>query len=55
MISNLLPPAVKWRAFFKTQAGNPRYLQNGDIVEASVATDDGAIDLGTQRFAVRYA
>ena len=55
MISNLLPPAVKWRAFFKSQAGNPRYLQNGDIVEASVATDDGAIDLGTQRFAVRYA
>ena len=55
MISNLLPPAVKWRAFFKTQAGNPRYLQNGDIVEASVATDDGAIDLGTQRATVRYA
>jgi 2-keto-4-pentenoate hydratase/2-oxohepta-3-ene-1,7-dioic acid hydratase in catechol pathway len=55
MISNLLPPAVKWRAFFKSQASNPRYLQNGDIVEASVATDDGAIDLGTQRFAVRYA
>ena len=55
MISNLLPPAVKWRAFFKSQAGNPRYLQNGDIVEASVATDDGTIDLGTQRFAVRYA
>ena len=55
MISNLLPPAVKWRAFFKSQAGNPRYLQNGDIVEASVATDDGAIVLGTQRFAVRYA
>ncbi|BBZ39918.1 fumarylacetoacetate hydrolase family protein [Mycobacterium conspicuum] len=55
MISNLLPPAVKWRAFFKTQAGNRRYLQNGDIVEASVGTDDGAIDLGTQRTAVRYA
>jgi 2-keto-4-pentenoate hydratase/2-oxohepta-3-ene-1,7-dioic acid hydratase in catechol pathway len=55
MISNLLPPAVKWRAFFKSQAANPRYLQNGDVVEASVATDDGAIDLGTQRFTVRYA
>jgi hypothetical protein len=24
-------------------------------VEASVATDDGAIDLGTQRTAVRFA
>ncbi len=55
VIGNFLPPAVKWRAFFKSQAANPRYLQNGDIVEASVATDDGAIDLGTQRFAVRYA
>jgi 2-keto-4-pentenoate hydratase/2-oxohepta-3-ene-1,7-dioic acid hydratase in catechol pathway len=55
IIGNLLPPAVKWRAFFKSQAANPRYLHNGDVVEASVATDDGAIDLGTQRFTVRYA
>jgi hypothetical protein len=30
-------------------------LQEGDIVEASVATDDKAIDLGTQRAVVRYA
>lgn len=55
IIANLLPPAVKWKAFFKRQAGNPNYLQHGDVVEASVATDDGAIDLGTQRTAVRYA
>lgn len=55
IIANLLPPAVKWRVFFKRQASNPKYLQNGDIVEASVATDDGAIDLGTQRTAVRFA
>ena len=55
IIGNLLPPAVKWRAFFKRQAGNPKYLQAGDIVEASVATDDGAIDLGTQRNTIRYA
>jgi 2-keto-4-pentenoate hydratase/2-oxohepta-3-ene-1,7-dioic acid hydratase in catechol pathway len=55
IIGNLLPPAVKWRAFFRSQAANPRYLQDGDIVEASVATDDGVIDLGTQRFTVRYA
>jgi hypothetical protein len=50
-----LPPAMKWKAFFKRQANNPKYLQHGDIVELSVATDDGAIDLGTQRTAVRYA
>jgi 2-keto-4-pentenoate hydratase/2-oxohepta-3-ene-1,7-dioic acid hydratase in catechol pathway len=55
MIGNLLPPAVKWRAFFARQAKNPKYLKHGDVVEASIATDDGAIDLGTQRLVVRYA
>jgi 2-keto-4-pentenoate hydratase/2-oxohepta-3-ene-1,7-dioic acid hydratase in catechol pathway len=55
MISNLLPPAVKWKAFFKQQARNDKYLQHGDVVELSVATDDGAIDLGTQRTRVKYA
>ncbi|CDO33427.1 fumarylacetoacetate hydrolase family protein [Mycolicibacterium porcinum] len=55
IIGSLLPPAMKWKAFFSRQAGNPKYLQHGDVVELSVATDDGAIDLGTQRTAVRYA
>ncbi len=55
MIGNLLPTTLKWKVFFSRQAGNPKYLQHGDIVEASVATDDGAIDLGTQRNAVRFA
>jgi len=55
IIGNLLPPAVKWKAFFKRQAGNPKYLRDGDLVEASVATDDGAIDLGAQRNTVRFA
>ena len=54
MISRLLPPAVKWKAFFKSQAANPKYLKNGDVVESSVRTDDGAIDLGTQRMTVRF-
>jgi 2-keto-4-pentenoate hydratase/2-oxohepta-3-ene-1,7-dioic acid hydratase in catechol pathway len=54
-ISNLLPPTVKWKAFFKSQAKNQKYLQHGDVVELSVATDDGAIDLGTQRTSVKYA
>jgi 2-keto-4-pentenoate hydratase/2-oxohepta-3-ene-1,7-dioic acid hydratase in catechol pathway len=54
IIGSLLPPAVKWKAFFKRQAGNPKYLHDGDVVEATVATDDGAIDLGTQRTVVRY-
>jgi 2-keto-4-pentenoate hydratase/2-oxohepta-3-ene-1,7-dioic acid hydratase in catechol pathway len=55
IIGSLLPPAVKWKAFFSRQAKNPKYLQDGDIVEAAVATDDGAIDLGSQRNVVRYA
>ena len=55
MIGNLLPPAVKWKAFFSRQAKNPKYLRHGDVVEASIATDDGALDLGTQRLTVRPA
>lgn len=55
MIGALLPPAVKWKAFFARQAKNPKYLQAADVVEAGVATDDKAIDLGTQRAVVRYA
>jgi 2-keto-4-pentenoate hydratase/2-oxohepta-3-ene-1,7-dioic acid hydratase in catechol pathway len=54
-IAALLPAAVKWKLFFKGQAKNPKYLADGDIVQARVATDDGAIDLGTQRTTVRYA
>lgn len=54
MISRLLPPAVKWKAFFTAQARNPKYLRDGDRIEASVATDDGAIDMGTQRMTVRF-
>ena len=55
IIAALLPPAVKWKAFFKSQGRNPKYLHSGDVIEASVSTDDGAIDLGTQRMTVVYA
>jgi 2-keto-4-pentenoate hydratase/2-oxohepta-3-ene-1,7-dioic acid hydratase in catechol pathway len=55
MIASLLPPALKWQTFFKRQANNPKYLHDGDVVEASIATEDGAIDLGTQRTVVRFA
>ena len=44
------------RAFLSAQAeNNPNYLHHGDVVEATVATDDGAINLGTQRNKVVYA
>jgi 2-keto-4-pentenoate hydratase/2-oxohepta-3-ene-1,7-dioic acid hydratase in catechol pathway len=54
IVASFLPPAVKWRLFFRGQARNPKYLHDGDVIEACVATDDGAIDLGAQRTVVRY-
>ncbi|WP_183092742.1 fumarylacetoacetate hydrolase family protein [Nocardioides stalactiti] len=54
IIGSLLPTHVKWKAFFKRQASNPKYLADGDVMELTVATDDGAIHLGTQRTVVRY-
>lgn len=54
-IGALLPSAVKWKAFFKSQARNPRYLRAGDLITATIATPDGRIDLGEQRTAVADA
>jgi 2-keto-4-pentenoate hydratase/2-oxohepta-3-ene-1,7-dioic acid hydratase in catechol pathway len=53
-LASLLPPALKWKLFLDRQRKNPRYLQDGDVIEAAVATDDGAIDLGRQRTTVRW-
>ena len=55
LIAAFLPPALKWKIFFKRQAQNPAYLKHGDVVEVAVGTDDGAIDLGRQRTVVRSA
>jgi hypothetical protein len=46
-------PATKWRLFFRRQAGNPRYLHDGDLITATIATAtiataDRALDLGGQ-------
>jgi len=46
---HVLSETAKWRAFIKKGLSNPAYLQPGDIVTASIRTDDGAIDLGEQR------
>ncbi|MGI5459610.1 fumarylacetoacetate hydrolase family protein [Streptomyces sp. CA-249302] len=54
-IGALLPPAVKWNAFFKSQAKNPHYLHTGDVITATIATPDGRIDLGEQRTPVADA
>lgn len=55
MLVSLLPEDVKWKLFFAGQAKNIKYLHDGDVVEASIATEDGKIDLGTQRNRVRFA
>ena len=55
LLSSLLPPARKWKIFLGRQRNNPRYLQDGDVIEATVGTDDGVLDLGRQRTPVRWA
>ena len=49
------PKPQELQAFLEREVSNPKYLQHGDILEVSITTNDGAIDLGTQRTAVRYA
>ena len=51
-LAGLLPPATRWKLFFNQQAANPRYLRDGDVITATIASTDGQLDLGTQRNAV---
>jgi hypothetical protein len=55
IIASLLPPTVRWKAFFKSQVKNTSYLQDGDVVEVAVATPDGDLQLGEQRNTVRFS
>ncbi len=48
-LAALLPERKKWEFFFKAQARRPQYLKAGDVVEASIRSPDGQIDLGRQR------
>jgi len=49
-LAGLLPERVKWRMFRRIQARRKhRYLSAGDVVEASIRTEDGLLDLGVQR------
>ncbi|TVZ06608.1 fumarylacetoacetate hydrolase family protein [Trebonia kvetii] len=52
MLAGLLPPATRWKLFFRREAANPRYLRDGDVITATIASPDGQLDLGTQRTAV---
>jgi 2-keto-4-pentenoate hydratase/2-oxohepta-3-ene-1,7-dioic acid hydratase in catechol pathway len=52
-MGDLLPTSLKWRVFFSRQQRNPAYLKAGDVITSSIATEDGVLDLGTQRLVVR--
>lgn len=54
-IAHFLPGHVKWKVFFGKQAGNPNYLQDGNVITASIRTPDGRIDLGSQQSPVVWA
>jgi 2-keto-4-pentenoate hydratase/2-oxohepta-3-ene-1,7-dioic acid hydratase in catechol pathway len=43
------------KAFLAAQQANPNFLSDGDVIETTIGTDDGAIDLGRQRNTVRDA
>jgi 2-keto-4-pentenoate hydratase/2-oxohepta-3-ene-1,7-dioic acid hydratase in catechol pathway len=48
-VAGLLPPATRLKLFFKREAGNPRYLRDGDVITTTIASPGGDLDLGTQR------
>ena len=52
LAAGLLPPATRWKLFFGLQAANPRYLRDGDVITATIASPDGQLDLGTQHTTV---
>lgn len=45
----LIPERKKWEIFRATQAKRPQYLKHGDVVEATIRSSDGRLDLGVQR------
>lgn len=52
-IGALLPPAMKWKAFFKSRKLRQSALsERGDLITATIATPDGRLDLGEQRTSV---
>ncbi|EYF03832.1 fumarylacetoacetate hydrolase family protein [Chondromyces apiculatus] len=48
-LAALLPERKKWEIFLAAQAKRTQYLRPGDVVEASIRSRDGRLDLGVQR------
>ena len=51
----VLPEPKLWEVFTRTQARRREYLRPGDVVRATIASPDRAIDLGEQRHVVEGA
>jgi 2-keto-4-pentenoate hydratase/2-oxohepta-3-ene-1,7-dioic acid hydratase in catechol pathway len=51
----VLPEPRLWASFTRLQAKRPQYLRPGDVVRATIASPDGAIDLGEQRHRIESA
>lgn len=48
-LAALLPESLRWSMFLQVQASRTGYLKAGDVVEASIRSPDGSLDLGVQR------
>jgi 2,4-diketo-3-deoxy-L-fuconate hydrolase len=46
---HLVSEATKWQLFIKAGLRNPLYLQPNDVMQLTIRTDDGQLDLGMQR------
>jgi len=55
IITNMQNDRKRRAKFTAAQLGRTRFLQPGDVLELSIRTPDGAIDLGTQRNAIADA
>jgi 2-keto-4-pentenoate hydratase/2-oxohepta-3-ene-1,7-dioic acid hydratase in catechol pathway len=52
LMQALLPEPTLWATFVQAQSRRPQYLRPGDVVRATIRSDDGRIDLGEQRHRV---
>jgi len=49
MLAQVLPALSRQKLIRRASRDNPRRLRAGDVIETSIRTDDGTLDLGTQR------
>ncbi len=52
LASLFLSEKEMWQKFVEIQAENGRFLKDGSVIEASIRTPDGLLDLGNQRLEV---